>query len=281
MSQQSPFKKLEEALAENYGWAANPSARAKLNTAIESKARRLHIAHEDYCQIASGSYSEMLALVEEAAVGETWFFREPQQFSALRRIILPAIAAARPAGESRRFWSAACSTGEEAYSLAIVVDQARTANEAGAIESAEVFATDVRNRALLAASQARYSLPALRQVDAYTRDKYFIHTCETPDDPLNGVYTVVPDSRKLVTFRRANLLDPMFWKGMNRRFDLIVCANLLLYLHGSAARQMVGRLTQSLMPGGYLMVAPSESSLIHHSGLRPAKDAPTFFQRTN
>lgn len=268
-------------MAEHYGWAATPSARAKLNAAIESKAQRLHIEHEEYCQIASGSQSEMLALVEEAAVGETWFFREPQQFAALRDIILPSIAASRPAAEKRRFWSAACSTGEEPYSLAIAVDQERDSDDKRLIESVEIFATDVRNRALLAASQARYSLPALRQVDAETREKYFLHTCEAPDDPLSGVYSVIPDSRKLVTFRRVNLLDQIFWKGMGGRFDLIVCANLLLYLHGSAIRQMVGRLTQSLRPGGYLMVAPSESSFLQHSGLRPVKDAPSFFQRAN
>jgi chemotaxis protein methyltransferase CheR len=278
VSQPTALKKLEEALAEYYGWAATPSARAKINAAIESKAGRLQIEPAEYCLIAAGSQSEMLALVEEAAVGETYFFREPTQFAALRKLILPRITAAHPATDTLRLWSAACSTGEEAYSLAITIDQLRQPEDDRTIE---IFATDVRNRALLAASQAHYQLPALRQIDTATRAKYFDHTGGTPDAPLSGIYTVIPDLRKRVTFRRINLLDALFWKGMGRRFDLILCANLLLYLHGAAMRQMIARLNQSLRPGGYLMVAPAEVSFLEHSGLRPIKEAPTFFQRVS
>jgi len=71
----------------------------------------------------------------------------------------------------------------------------------------------------------------------------------------------------------------MFWKRMGGRFDLVVCTNLLSYLHGSAARQMVNRLVRSLRQGGHLMVAPNEFPFVENANLRPCKDAPTFFFR--
>lgn len=276
MNQSTALKKLEEALAEHYGWAATPSARTKIHAAIASKARRLRIEHEEYCQIAATSQSEMLALVEEAAVGETYFFREPQQFNYLRATILPALLKARGPEEVVRIWSTACSTGEEAYSLAIACEQIRSPGDE---QGCEIFATDVRNRALLEASQAHYSPPSLRELDAEARAKYFIQTGNSPEDPLSGTYTVTPALRRLVTFRRVNLLDRVFWKGVTQRFDLIVCTNLLLYLHGAAVRQMVARLSQALRPGGYLMVAPAECSLAEHPALRPLRECPSFFRR--
>jgi chemotaxis methyl-accepting protein methylase len=269
------LRKLEEALAEHYGWAISPSACAKITTAVARKSGRLHVAPEEYCQLAAASESELLALVEEAAPAETYFLREPEQFNYLRGEVLPALIAAHPAEHRLRLWSAACSTGEEAYSLAMVFDQAKPPRSQ---MQAEVFATDVRNRALLAASRAHYQIPSLRMINAKTRARYFEHTGMTPDAPLNGRYTVISDLRKLVTFRRTNLLDGVFWKGVAHRFDLIVCANLLLYFHGAAVRQMSERLSRSLREDGYLMVAPAESSLVEHSRFKPVKDCPALFR---
>ena len=277
MEQITALRKLEEALAEHYGWAVHPSGSAKLDTAIARKSGRLHVAPEEYCRLAAASESEMLALVEEAAVGETYFFREPAQYEHLRAEVLPELFAECPADRRPRLWSAACSTGEEAYSLAIASDQVRPPRS---VIQPEVFATDVRNRALLDASRARYQIPSLRMVSAKLRERYFEHSGEAHGGPLNGRYTVISDIRRLVTFRRVNLLDGIFWKGIGGRFDLLVCSNLLLYLHSAAVRQMVERLSRSLREGGYLMVAPGEVSLVEHSRLKPVKECPSIFRRT-
>jgi len=270
------LRKLEEALAEHYGWAISPSTCVKIGTAVARKAGRLHIPPDEYCHLAAASESEMLALVEEAAVGETYFFREPEQFDYLRAEVLPALLHAHSTDHRLRLWSTACSTGEESYSLGIVFDQVKSPRSETQVE---IFATDVRNRALLEASRARYSIPSLRAVNAKLRARYFEHAGGTPDAPLNGRYTVIADIRRLVTFRRANLLDGIFWKGISNRFDLIICANLLLYFHGAAVRQMVERLSRSLHEGGYLMVAPAEASLVENSRLKLVKGCASFFRR--
>jgi chemotaxis protein methyltransferase CheR len=270
------LKKLEEALAEHYGWSTHPVLREKVSVAIAKKAERLGIAPNDYCQIAAGSQSELLALVEEAASGDSHFFREQHQFEYLKAKILPELMAAHPPHGKLRLWSAACSTGEEAYSLAIAFDQARTELNQQLVE---VFATDVRNRALLEASKARYQLSSLSGLDEQLRDKYFELPGEISGTSSGEFRTLVPGIRRVVTFRRVNLLDRLFWKGVAGRFDLIVCANQLLYLHGTAARQMVVNLVNSLREGGYLMVAPSEVNLVNSSSFIQLADSPTFFRR--
>lgn len=276
------LKKLEDALSENYGWAMHLGIREKVAAAVLKKSARLKVAPDQYCLLAASSSSELLSLVEEIAVTETFFFREPQQYDFLRATILPhlfenfAKRETLSRDERLRLWSAACSTGEEAYSLAIACHQV---NPKCNPSNVEVFATDVRNRALLEASRAKYKLPALRRCDDATRATYFENYYNPPEAPLDSRYTVMANVRRLVIFRRANLLEGMFWKGVNNRFELILCANVPMYLHTVALRQLTERLSRSLRPGGYLMVAPAETSLIAHPRLQQVSASEGFFQK--
>jgi chemotaxis protein methyltransferase CheR len=274
--QNPALKNIESALTEHYGWSSNPDLRERISAAVEVKAGRLRVAPEEYCRIAAGSYSEMLALVEEVSLGETCFFREPSQFDFLRDVVFPRLLKSGSQAERLRIWSAACSTGEEAYSLAIAFDQSKPSY----IQArAEVFATDVRNGALMDASQARYRADSLRGVDSKTLARYFERDADSPGQP-GGDYTVVADVRKLVTFRRVNLLEKSYWKGLSNRFDLIVCANLLVFLGHAAARQMVANLANSLREGGFLMVASTERALVVSPFLQRVEERDSFFQKT-
>ncbi len=267
------LRHIEAALTEHYGWSSSPALRERISAAIQVKAERLRVAPEDYCWIAASSFSEMLALVEEVSLGETWFFREPRQFDHLRQVVFPSLI---ESGLGRlRIWSAACSTGEEAYSLAIAFEQSKVSYPRA---QAEVFATDVRNRALMDASRARYAGDSLREVDALTLERYFEREMDLTGQ-LNETHVVIVDVRRLVTFRRVNLLEKAYWKSVPNHFDLIVCSNLLTFLSSTAARQTVMNLTNSLREGGYLMVAPEEESLALSRQLRQSKEHASFFQR--
>jgi chemotaxis protein methyltransferase CheR len=269
------LKNIEAALSEHYGWSSNPALREKIDAAVEVKAERLRVAPEEYCRIAASSYSEMLALVEEVSLGETWFFREPRQFDYLRDAIFPCLIELGAQGERLRIWSAACSTGEEAYSLAIAFEQS---NPSYPQAQAEVFATDVRNRALMDASQARYGQDSLREVTPHTLERYFQRGADSGGQP-DGTHVVIADVRRLVTFRRVNLLERAYWKSIPNRFDVIVCSNLLTFLNNTAARQTITNLTNSLREGGFLMVAPDEGPLVISRQLRQSKEHLSFFQR--
>jgi chemotaxis protein methyltransferase CheR len=269
------LKNIEAALSEHYGWSSSSALREKIDAAVELKAERLRVAPEEYCRIAASSFSEMLALVEEVSLGETWFFREPHQFDYLRDAIFPSLIEPGAQGERLRIWSAACSTGEEAYSLAIAFEQSKSSYPQA---QAEVLATDVRNRALMHASQARYGQDSLREITPQTLDRYFEQGTDSRGQ-LDGTRAVIADVRRLVTFRRVNLLERANWKSMPNRFDLIVCSNLLTYLSATAARQTVTNLTNSLREGGFLMVAPDEGPQVISRQLRQSKEHISFFQR--
>ncbi|MBK9705829.1 MAG: hypothetical protein IPO77_02125 [Acidobacteria bacterium] len=273
------LKQLEDALAESYGWGNNPFVREKITLAVTSKADRLGIAPEEYCRIAASSQSELLALVEETASSESCFFREPEQFELLRRRIIPQLLNSLPGNEKLKIWSSVCATGEEAYSLAIVFDQIKRASTDHAGRQVEIFATDVRNRSLLEASRARYGKNSVGTLDADLLDRYFEPSFLNSDSGDEPRYAVLGDIRKNVTFRRVNLLDKLFWKGVSGRFDLIVCSNQLTFMHAAAARQMVINLANSLKPDGYLMVGPGEKSLVNASSMVQLVEAPAFFRR--
>lgn len=272
----SPLRKLEEALAEYYGWAMTPESRTNLTTAIVSKADRLRIGQDEYCEIAATTQSEMLALVEEAAIGKTSFFREPDQFSFLREKIAPSLVDSRGQTDPIRIWSAACSTGEEPYSIGMALHQSEMKVRGNRVE---IFATDVRNRALLVASQARYATESISELDHETRSAFFLPCDDAANHKTSGQVSVAPEVRRLVTFRRVNLVEQIFWRSLAGRFDLIVCTNIMSFLHGVAIRRLVGRLAHSLKPGGYLMVAPVEAESVSHPHLRAVAEARAFFTR--
>jgi chemotaxis methyl-accepting protein methylase len=275
------LKNIEAALTEHFGWSSSPKLREKIGEAVAVKAARLRVASEEYCRIAASSFSEMLALVEEVSMGETWFFRDPLQFNHLREVVFPNLIKSCAQGERLRIWSAACSTGEEAYSLAIAFEQSQpSSSQARAQAQAEVFATDVRNRALMDASQARYKEDSLREVSPQILERYFERGLDSDERP-DGTHLVIADIRRRVIFRRVNLLERAYWKSMPNRFDLIVCSNLLAYLSNMAARQTVMNLTNSLREGGYLMVSPAEESLVVSTQLIRAKEHASFFQRAS
>jgi chemotaxis protein methyltransferase CheR len=269
------IKPLEQVLAARYGWQGGATWRDHLLAAIERKSSKLGLDQLAYCRMAITSQGEQEALAEIICNSETRFFREPEQFDALRHRLIPEWVATR--GKERRLdlWCAACSTGEEAYSLAIVVNEGLPV---GAALKPHLMATDLRGSAIIAASQGSYPQSALRMIDADLRHRYFVK------GEMHGRerhYIVEPMLRKMIAFRRANVYDPKFWKHIQHPFDLIVCNNLLLYFHALAIRQTVERFAEALRPGGRLIVMKNEAGYIRHRQLKPDLQLPEgFFVRT-
>lgn len=265
------LKPLEQALAARYGWQGGAAWRDRLLEAIDRKAAKLELDKLAYCRMATASHGEQEALAEIMCNSETRFFREPEQFAALKERVLPEMIAARSKERRLDLWCAACSTGEEAYSLAIVVNESLPAGEHW---KPHVMATDLRGPAIIAASQGTYPQSAIRLIDADLRDRYFIKG-EMQGRERN--YTVDPSLRRMINFRRANVYDANFWKHQHHPFDLIVCNNLLLYFHGLAIRQTVERFADALRPGGRLLVMKNEAGYIRHPRLKKDPELPSGF----
>lgn len=187
-------------------------------------------------------------LVAELTVGETYFFRDPQHFEFLRHEALPALGRRRGGDHVLRVWSAGCASGEEPYSLAILLE------EIGSTERASVVGTDISRAALARASEAVYGAWSLRGVDEALVRRYFQRA---------GTRYVLDDRiRHRVTFRYLNLMrDPFPCSNARGDLDVVLCRNVLIYFEPEAVRWVARRLFESLAEGGWLLTGPSDPPL--------------------
>jgi chemotaxis protein methyltransferase CheR len=268
------IKKLEQAMAARFGWQVGGHWRERLISIVNEKAEKLKLDQATYCQMAANSSGELEVLANLVCNSETRFFRDPEQFQVLREVVLPSLIKLRSKELRIDLWSAACSTGEEAYSLTIMLCDILPNINAWKVN---VLATDLRGQAIISATQGRYPLSAIGLLDADLRRRYFIEAEAKGQEPLFDVASAV---RRMIKFRRANLYDPQFWKNLDQEFDLIVCNNLLLYFNPLAARQTVERMASVLRRGGMLVVMRNEMHHVDHPRLRIDSDLPgAFFKK--
>jgi chemotaxis protein methyltransferase CheR len=233
---------VERALEEACGLSLSPGIRRTLGDAFQRAARELRLAPEAYMgRLRAREHRAVTALVESAVVGETYFFRHPEQLAAVRQLAFTGAPRDRPLS----IWSAGCATGEEPYTLAM---ELLDAGRAGLGD--RILATDVSSRALAVAAEARYGDWSLRRIDPALRSRHF------EAQPPHVV--VRPEARALVELRRHNLVrDPAPASG----FDLVVCRNVLIYFNPPTAALVVEKLAVSLAPGGVLLLGPVETPL--------------------
>jgi chemotaxis protein methyltransferase CheR len=197
---------------------------------------------------------ELMRFARHLTVGETYFFRDRACFQALEQRVLPAlIASRRDAGRLQlRVWSAGCSTGEEPYSLAMLLDRLLPDTADWRLT---ILATDINPDSLAHAQAARYREWSFRSTPQWARERYFRR--------LNAhEYELVPQIRERVSFRPVNLAEGSYPAANTgtTAMDLILCRNVLMYFTDAARQATTDRLRRALVPGGWLVVAPSEAS---------------------
>ena len=199
----------------------------------------------DYAAIMSGDQGELELLYKDLLIGVTEFFRDKQAFDFLEQEVVPQLFASLKPGEDLRAWSAACATGEEAYSLAILLaEQAEQISFAGKVT---VFATDVHKASLDFASHGLYDRAKLTNVSPERLEKFF-------KKDGNDLFRVTSELRKLVVFAPHNLLnDPPF-----TRLDMVCCRNLLIYFQAEVQARMISLFHFALKKDGVLFQGSSE-----------------------
>ncbi len=195
-------------------------------------------------------------LAGHLTVGETYFFRDQASVEALEREVLPSlIAARRSEGNPRlRVWSAGCATGEEAYTLAILLDRLLPDRAAWTLT---VLATDINLEAIEAARRGIYREWALRDTPRWIRERYF-----RPRG--SGAFELDPEIRRMVSFAPLNLATETYPALLTDTvsMDLILCRNVLMYFTRGVQRAAAARLRDALAPGGWLVVSPAETSAV-------------------
>jgi chemotaxis protein methyltransferase CheR len=217
--------------------------------------------------------SEIEALAAHLTVGETYFFRDPDMFRALEATVLPDLIARCPGGEQHlRIWSAACSSGEEPYSVAMTLDRAFPQVAAW---PNTILATDINATALAKARHREYGQWSFRGTPDWVRARYF-------EEPRPGSYRLDARIRAMVRFFYLNLAEDAYPSLLNNTnaMDLILCRNVMIYFNAEGARRVVRRLCDCLVEGGWLSVTPSESFLLFDSPLKMVElNGATFFRK--
>jgi chemotaxis protein methyltransferase CheR len=217
---------------------------------------------EDYYQLVERDPAERVRMIDSICTNETHFFREPRQFEflaqqALPRWIAEAAAAKRP--RRLRVWSAACSTGEEPYSLAmLLLDHLPP----GSGWDVEVLASDLSSKALDRARAAVWPLEKSKEIPPAQLKRYMLRG----SGPQEGRMKAGPEIRALVKFQRANLREDRY--SVPGPFDLILCRNVLIYFDPPTKAHVVERLLGQLAVGGYLLLGHAESLTGQVGGVR-------------
>jgi two-component system, chemotaxis family, CheB/CheR fusion protein len=198
----------------------------------------------EYSERLERDPGELAALQKDLLIGVTTFFRDPEAFESLKRVAFPRIAQGRPAGSTIRVWVAGCATGEEAFSIAICLQE--FLNETGGTFPVQIFASDISQSAIERARAGRYLENIAADVTPERLNRFFTK--------IEGGYQINKNLRETCVFTRHNLIDdPPFSK-----LDLISCRNVLIYL-GNVQKSIPPLFHYALKPTGFLLLGASEA----------------------
>ena len=194
-------------------------------------------------------HAELEAAVESLTTHETYFFREPSQLKAFCEELVPLLEKRNARTRRLRLWSAGCSSGEEAYTLAMLLKDSRRFDD----WDVEVYGTDISRRVLAVARRAEYGPSALRATSADLLERFFV--------PVgNNRVRVRDEVRTWVSFGHHNLLDET-GSQLVPRMDVVFCRNVMIYFDQAARRRVLRIVRDRLVPGGYLLLGHSENLL--------------------
>jgi len=267
------FGRLRSLIYEQSGINLNADKKTMLELRIRRRLRSLSLdSYADYCQYLFGPHGqkeELVHLLDVVSTNKTDFFREPEHFKFLVRKAVPELMSRNQSGRPLVVWSAGCSTGEEPYTLAMVLKEWGEANPGFRFQ---VLATDLSHTVLAKAHRGVFTAAVVRPVPDGLRRKYFLRSRDRDSDLLR----VVPELRQLVEFRRLNFMDADF--GLAQKVDVVFCRNVIIYFDRPTQEQIMQKLAAQLVPGGYAFVGHSET--LHDLNVPLVSVAPALYRKT-
>jgi chemotaxis protein methyltransferase CheR len=245
------FKRLREIVHARTGIALSEAKRELVYGRLARRLRKLKMeSFAEYCQLVeAGESAELEELTNAITTNLTSFFREGYHFEQLAAEALPQIESKRAAARRLRIWSAGCSTGEEPYSLAVVLrEAARLANW-----DVKLLATDIDSKVVATAAEGVYTAERFKGVPTERVKKWFPQVPARP-----GFHGASAELKSLIAFKQLNLLDPWPMKGP---FDVIFCRNVVIYFDKPTQRRLFDRMADLQEPGAWLFIGHSENLL--------------------
>ncbi|MBW1856828.1 MAG: protein-glutamate O-methyltransferase [Deltaproteobacteria bacterium] len=224
--------------------------KARLGKILRQRDFRSFSQYYDYV-LNDKSGHELILLLDSISTNLTYFFRESQHFDFLRTKALPEIMNSKASLEDNnlRVWSAGCSSGEEAYSIAIAISEILHNREKWQIK---ILATDLSTKVLATANTGIYEKKKIDSVPHELRRRYF----QKGDNRWKGYFRVKQEVRKKISFERLNFMEEFYF---NVPFDVIFCRNVMIYFDNPTKEALIGKFFQNLSNGGYLFAGHAES----------------------
>lgn len=244
------FGRFQALIHREAGIYLSPVKKALLVGRLSKRLRELGLSSFDkyYNKVLEGNNDEKVRMLDCICTNETRFFREPQHFEFLEKRVFPKWQTAPP--RQIRVWSAGCSTGEEPYSLAMMLLHHFPHEKGWRIE---ILATDLSTQVLQKADAALWPIEKASEIPSAYRKAFMLKGTRTQE----GLMKAGPEIRSLIRFHRLNLNDDVYPSiGM---FDLIFCRNVIMYFDSETKRRVVGQMLKHLIPQGYLFSGHAES----------------------
>lgn len=246
------FRKLASFIESELGIKMPESNVQMLQGRLAGRVRQLGMESiDEYCDhlfSGTGAVVERFHIFNAVTTNKTDFYREPQHFRYLIDTALPALERIRRS--SLAVWSAACSTGEEPYTLAMVLSEYAATHPGFGFR---ILGTDISSKVLEQARRGIYTKEQISPVPALIRRKYLL----AGGGDHASLYRLIPPLRRAVSFHELNFMSANY--GISEKFDVIFCRNVLIYFDRGRQESVINKLCTHLVPGGYLFIGHSES----------------------
>lgn len=252
------FDQFSALIYDEVGIKMPPAKKTMLEARLQKRLKALGMhsfqEYSDFIFSAVGRDQEIIHLIDVVTTNKTDFFREPQHFDFLVREAIPTMRQIRGAGDSPlnpfRIWSAGCSTGEEPYTMAMVLSDYAAANQGFKFS---ILASDICTQVIQTASSAVYGEDRTDTIPLSMKKKYLLRS----KDRSKGLVRIAPELRSTVSFKRVNFMDDQF--GIHERQDVIFCRNVVIYFDKQTQAALMQKFHRQLVTGGYLFIGHSET----------------------
>ncbi len=269
----SDFRRLRDLIQQESGINLNAEKKLMVELRLKSRLKTLELdSYAEYCEYlftSKGLKNELIHLIDVVTTNKTDFFREPGHFDYLVQKALPDLEA-RNGQKEILIWSAGCSTGEEPYTLAIVLSEYAAAHPGFRFK---LLATDIALSVLEKASLGVFNEDVVSPVPFALRRKYFMRS----RDKESRQVRVVPELRSTIEFRQLNFMDADY--ALPNKVDAFFCRNVIIYFDRATQEQILQKLCDCLLPGGYAFIGHSET--LHGMDLPLAPIAPALYRKTD
>lgn len=244
----------------------------RLRRRLRETAKASMREYLDFALSPAGEAGEQVLLIDALTTNKTDFFREPVHFQYLEQVVREQLAPAADLGwrQPLAVWSAACSSGEEPYTLAIVLRELQAELPGFRFQ---IDATDIAQSVLATARAGVYRSDRIAPVPEALRRRYFLRS----RDPARGLVKMGPALKSAIEFYEFNLITGEY--PARPQYDVIFCRNVMIYFNGSDRERIIGQLRASLRPGGLLFIGHSESIGNQRNGFESL--IPTVYRRLN